>query len=140
VVAAGLAFRLGAWPCARGVFVVDLVGVLAGHASVAQLSERLEAGKRVVATGAGGSVVSLTAAAVARTTGRPVVLVLAHVDDADEALDELTSAGAAVLRLPALEALPGESHASLELLAERLSVVKAVVGLGGVGSREQIAG
>src|SRR5262249_13589714 len=91
-----------------------------------ELSSALEERKRVVATGAGGSLVSLVSAAVGRGTGRAVVLVLAHVDDADEALDELTSAGAAVLRLPALEALPGESHASLELLAERLAVVKTV--------------
>ena len=109
---------------------VDLVGLLASDASVSRLAERLGAGKRVVATGASGSLISLIAGAVARSTGRPVVLVLAHVDDADEALDELTSAGAPVLRLPALEALPGETHASLELLAERLSVVRAVATLG----------
>jgi transcription-repair coupling factor (superfamily II helicase) len=108
---------------------IDLVGLLANHPAVAELSDRLGQRRRVVATGAGGSVISLAAAAVARDTRRPVVLVLAHVDDADEALDELTSAGAPALRLPALEALPGESHASLELLAERLGVVKAVQGL-----------
>ena len=50
-------------------------------------------------------------------------------DDADEALDELTSAGVRALRLPALESLPGETNVSLELFAERLSVLRAVIEL-----------
>jgi transcription-repair coupling factor (superfamily II helicase) len=105
---------------------VDLVSLIADEPVFGALASNLESRKRVVATGVAGSVISLTAAAIARLTKRPAILVLAHVDDADETLDELTSAGAPVLRLPALEALPGESHASLELLAERLGVVKAV--------------
>ncbi len=100
----------------------DLVSLIADDPALGALARHLEGRKRVVATGAAGSVVSLAAAAIARHTKRPVVLVLAHADDADEALDELTNAGAPVLRLPALEALPGESHASLELMAERLGV------------------
>jgi transcription-repair coupling factor (superfamily II helicase) len=107
----------------------DLVGLIQRDASVVQLARALEGRRRVVATGAVGSVVGLTAGAVLRATGRSVVLVLAHVDDADEAMDELLGAGVAALRLPAMESLPGESNVSLELFAERLSVIKAVAEL-----------
>jgi transcription-repair coupling factor (superfamily II helicase) len=66
------------------------------------------------------------AGAVAAITGRPVVLVVAHLDDADEALDELAAAGREVIRLPGLEMLPGESQVSVELFAERLAAVRAM--------------
>ncbi|HYE63659.1 MAG TPA: transcription-repair coupling factor [Phycisphaerales bacterium] len=108
---------------------IDLVGLIASDPSVRGLCAQLESRRRVVATGASGAVVALTAGAVMRTTGRSVVLVLAHVDDADEALDELTGAGVRALRLPAMETLPGETNISLELFAERLSVVKSVLDL-----------
>ena len=107
----------------------DLVGLIQRDDAVGQLARALEGRRRVVATGAVGSVVGLTAGAVLRATGRSVVLVLAHVDDADEALDELLGAGVRALRLPAMESLPGESNVSLELFAERLSVIKAVAEL-----------
>ncbi len=110
---------------------IDLVGLVADHPAVAQLASALEGRRRVVATGASGSALALTAGAVLRRTGRSVVLVLAHVDDADEAMDELMGAGVATVRLPALESLPGESNASLELFGERLSVVKSVLEMKG---------
>jgi len=102
----------------------DLVQILADHPAAAALAAALDAGRRVVATGVVGSSLSLTAAAVVRRTGRHAVLLVAHADDADEALDELTACGVAALRLPAIEALPGESNVSLELFAERLSAVR----------------
>jgi len=108
--------------------------MLAPHPRLQQLVAALGAGKRVVATGVMGSAVSLVAGALQRSLSRSVVLVTAHIDDADEALDELSSAGCRVLRLPALEALPGEGSVSLDLFAERLAVVKAAVTVGPTGA------
>jgi transcription-repair coupling factor (superfamily II helicase) len=104
----------------------NLVGLIQHDPAILRLADLLSQRRRVVATGALGSIVALTAGAVLRATNRPVVLVLAHVDDADEALDELSGAGVPALRLPALETLPGESNVSMELFAERLSTVRAV--------------
>ncbi len=58
-----------------------------------------------------------------------MVLVVAHIDDADEALDELSGAAAPVIRLPAIETLPGETGISVELFAERLGAIRAAVSL-----------
>src|SRR5690606_36507730 len=63
-----------------------------------------------------------------------LILVVAHLDEADETVDELAAAGLEVLRLPALEALPGESGVSAALLAERLHVVRRVLALGEAGA------
>jgi transcription-repair coupling factor (superfamily II helicase) len=83
----------------------------------------------VLAEGAWGSSTTLVAGAIAARTQRPVLLVVAHLDDADDALGDLElfpAAGHAISaqRFGALEVLPGESSVSLELLAERLAVVE----------------
>ncbi len=106
---------------------MDLIGYIAADESVSQMVEAVGKGARIVARGSQGSSTSFVAAAVARRTKRPVVLVVAHLDEADETVDELTSAGVEALRLPALEALPGESSVSAELLAERLHIVRRVL-------------
>ena len=84
-----------------------------------------------MAAGGQGSSTSLLAGVVAVRMQRPVLLVVAHLDDADEALEDLAILPAAGHRLDArrfgaLEVLPGESSVSLELLAERLAVVRAI--------------
>ena len=103
--------------------------VLRTHPAVAALASALASRRRVVATGAGGSSTHLLAAALALHTARPVVLIVAHLDDADEALDEISALGVPALRLPALETLPGESNVNLDLLAERLAVQQAAAAL-----------
>jgi transcription-repair coupling factor (superfamily II helicase) len=113
---------------------VDLIDTIARAAPVAAIAEAAAAGRHIVATGAIGSSTSLTAAAVARSTGRPVVLVVAHLDESDEILDELASAGAAAVRLAGLEVLPGETNVSVELFAERLAAVRAVIALSGAAA------
>ncbi len=105
--------------------------------AVRALAAALDAGGHAVATGVAGSSTSFVAAAAARITDRPVLLVVAHIDDADEALDEVTAAGVPALRLPALEVLPGETNVSPDLFAERLSVVRQALlerGVRGQGS------
>ncbi len=101
-----------------------------------ELAQACAMGRRVAASGLAGSSGTLTAAGLARLTGRHVACVVAHIDDADEMLDELTSLGAPVLRLAALEVLPGESAVSVEQLGERLGVVRSVLAL----AQEPVAG
>ena len=83
----------------------------------------LAAGRAAAAVGSAGSSTHLAAAALAKRTRSLVLLVVAHLDSADEAVDELTALGLPAARLPALEVLPGESRVSLDLFAERLSII-----------------
>jgi transcription-repair coupling factor (superfamily II helicase) len=106
---------------------VDLIRFLASEASVKEAARLALAGPRVLVRGSQGSSSSFFAAATAHLSGRAVVLVVAHLDEADEALDELTAAGVDAVRLPALEVLPGETGVSLELFAERLGVVRRML-------------
>jgi transcription-repair coupling factor (superfamily II helicase) len=108
---------------------LDLLATIAATPQVGQIAQSLAAGRHVVGTGAIGSTTSLLAAALAGVAKRPVMLVVAHLDDADEAEDELSAAGVQVIHLPGLEVLPGESGVSVELFAERLAAVRAVAGL-----------
>ncbi|MEM7756055.1 MAG: DEAD/DEAH box helicase [Planctomycetota bacterium] len=94
---------------------------IADHPAVQTLAEALRARRRAVATGAAGSSTTLVAGALARTLGHPVLLVTGHIDEADEAEDELTALGVPTIHLPALEVLPGESGVSPELAARRLA-------------------
>ncbi|MGH7130674.1 MAG: transcription-repair coupling factor [Phycisphaerales bacterium] len=107
---------------------MDLLQLIASDPAVDRLAEVALRARRAVARGSHGSSTHLLAGALARLTGRPVLLMVAHVDDADEAADELVAAGVETLHFPALEALPSESTAGLDLLAERLSTVQAVSG------------
>jgi transcription-repair coupling factor (superfamily II helicase) len=105
---------------------------LIGSAPVAALVEGLRASNHVQAHGSRGSSAALTAGALSIKLGRLVVLVVAHLDEAYDALDDLqlfTDADQPLdaCRFGALEVLPGESNVSLELLAERLAVVGRLV-------------
>jgi transcription-repair coupling factor (superfamily II helicase) len=84
----------------------------------------VKVGEVMVAEGVWGSSAHLAAGAVAKRSGKPVLLVVAHLDDADEAAADLALyEGLGVTTLAALEVMPGETNVSLEQLAERLSVV-----------------
>ncbi len=108
---------------------MDLLGVIENDPTAGDLCAHLAAGRRVVAVGAQGSSTNLLAAAVAKKTGRPVVLLVAHLDDADECEAELTGLGRGVLRLPALEVLPGETDVAIDLFAQRLAVVRRLASM-----------
>ena len=98
-------------------------------APVRSLSIHLNDGLRCVVEGSVGSSTVFLAAAVARLTARPVVLVMAHLDEAESAIDELAFLDTPAFRLPALEVLPGESTAAADLLAERIAAVRRAVGI-----------
>jgi transcription-repair coupling factor (superfamily II helicase) len=92
--------------------------------AVGRLVEMIEAGGTVCARGIMGSSAMAVAAALRMRMARPILLVTAHLDDADEAADELEAIGLEAARFPAMETLPGETSASLELLSERLTLVR----------------
>lgn len=97
-----------------------------------ELSSALAMSPSVAAQGSSGSSTTLLTGALAVKLDRPLLLVVAHLDDADDALEDLKLFDAAghpldALRLPALEVVPGESSVSLELLAERLALVQRLV-------------
>ncbi|MEM9066251.1 MAG: transcription-repair coupling factor [Planctomycetota bacterium] len=101
------------------------LGEVARSGAVRTLADRLAKGERSVARGLAGSSGSALASSVARELLRPVVLILAHLDDADEAVEELESAGVSAVRLSA----PDPTGSNPELLAERLASARAVVDL-----------
>ncbi len=102
----------------------DLTSLLASDPTIRMVAAALVDRRRVVAKGSAGSAAHLLAGTIAATTGRPVILVAAHLDEADEATDELIASGLNAICFPALEALPGESAAALDLFAERLAVLR----------------
>ncbi|HZW05606.1 MAG TPA: transcription-repair coupling factor [Phycisphaerales bacterium] len=105
---------------------MDLIGLVARDPVIGRIAERALRARRAAVLGAAGSSPSFFAAALARIASRPVALIFAHGDEADEAFDELCSAGVTAAHLPALETLPGESSVSLDALAERLSTVRTL--------------
>jgi transcription-repair coupling factor (superfamily II helicase) len=97
--------------------------------SIVELAEHARAGRRVLAQGSQGSSASFVAGALSVRLRRPVVLVVAHLDDADESVEELAAAGVDAVRFPALELMPGETGVSVELFGERLGVVRRALAL-----------
>lgn len=94
---------------------------------------RADTARRVVVKGSQGSTAPLFASAISYKLSRPVLLVVAHLDDADDALDDLElvaqwmnarTVSWGTRRFGAMEVLPGESTINVELLAERLAVVE----------------
>ncbi len=95
--------------------------------AVTSLSTACSDGGVIGAQGSSGSSTSLLLGSLALGGGRPLLLVVAHVDEADVVVDELASFGVQARRFCAIEALPGESSLSMDLLADRLSLVQRVV-------------
>lgn len=110
---------------------MNLVQQLAAEPAISRIAELLERpkGARIVARGSHGSSSAFVAAAIASRTKRPLLYIVAHLDETDETIDELTSFGVQAVRCPALEVLPGESSVSLELFAERLGVVRELLAM-----------
>jgi transcription-repair coupling factor (superfamily II helicase) len=92
---------------------------------MAEMVDRLRAARHVSVTGQWGSAALVLAALVQEAMGRPVVVITAHLDEADDAADMLNffSGGRPVHLYPAFEVLPGESNVSHELSAQRLDLL-----------------
>ena len=85
------------------------------------LTELTTTAQRIVANGSRGSSTNFLAAALALHTNRPTLLVVAHLDEADDAMDDFElfqnqGYNLSAQRFGALEVLPGESNVSIELL------------------------
>jgi len=100
-------------------------------AHIRALVEAVDRSGEAKAQGSRGSSTAILAGALAVQARRPVLLVVAHLDEADDAVDDLSlfeEAGYPLeaKRFGALQVMPGESGVSLELLAERLAVVESL--------------
>ncbi|MEQ9095849.1 MAG: transcription-repair coupling factor [Phycisphaerales bacterium] len=102
--------------------------LLADLGGLDELAHALSGKGRPRARGAIGASPSFTAAALCDRLRRPVVLVHAHVEDAQHAADELEGLGLEVVELPAIEA--GPDGVSARALAGRVAAVRRVRELG----------
>ncbi|MCC7145294.1 MAG: hypothetical protein IT443_02490, partial [Phycisphaeraceae bacterium] len=148
--------QLIASPAVRDLCASLAPGIAPGRADSLSLSEGEGKGEGVgpgvssivpslTAEGSFGSSPNLLAGAIAARLGCPVLLVVAHLDDADDAVGDLELFDAAGFKLNprrfgALEVLPGESSVSLELLAERLAVVEALTNPKNMGATQHFRG
>ncbi|MFO0831195.1 MAG: transcription-repair coupling factor [Phycisphaerales bacterium] len=115
-----------------GTPIFDAIEFFVRQPAVQDLSRALLAGKRIVATGSVGSSTALACGALAKQLDRPVVLVTAHLDDADEAGEELAGTpGLRVVRLPAVESLTTDTGLATDTLAHRLRVARLLPSLKG---------
>ena len=97
---------------------------LGADPAVRRLLDLVAEGGEVSARGAAGSSTSVLAAAIARRAPGPVVLVVPHLDDADDAVDELLDIGVDAVAFPALEVMPGERAPAVDLVAARLGLLR----------------
>lgn len=100
-----------------------LTSILADSAFKA-LASGLEAGHRSIATGSVGASISMIGSALRDRLGRPVLIVCAHVDEAEDIRAEIDAIYPDRCEVfPALELSPGESSVSAELFAQRASMI-----------------
>ena len=84
------------------------------------LAERVRPGVHLTLRGAAGSSTTVLAGLLHRRLALPVLLVVAHLDEAADAAEELQDLSVPVRVLPALEAAPGDSAGGLETALARL--------------------
>jgi len=102
-----------------------------------QAAERLAPGGVVQVSGVWGSAGPLAAAAVGRISGRPVLLITAHLDDADDAADDIeVFTGSPAEQFPAWEVDVGTEHINEEVASERIRVCNTLQMEFGVRSSE----
>jgi len=95
---------------------------------VQELARRVACGGVVTAEGLWGSSAPLLAALVAQRSRRPLLLVTAHAEDADDYRDDIeTLLGRPPELLPQLDSLPGEAFDADELASERLRLCMRLV-------------
>jgi len=101
---------------------------LGNDKSIFELSQRLDAtGGVVKVAGTWGSFARLLTAHLSKQLSRPIIYVCPHIDDADNAVDDLQTFGADdVQLLPAWEGEEEIADATDEIRADRLKVVARV--------------
>ncbi|MEK6644953.1 MAG: transcription-repair coupling factor [Planctomycetota bacterium] len=100
---------------------VQVSDVILTDPTVSDLADRLGAAATpLAATGLWGSSAPILAGLLAKKLNRPLLLLAAHSDQADEAIDDIeTIVGQAPDLLPAWETLPGEGAGAADVGAER---------------------
>ncbi len=114
---------------------------MAGSDAVTEICRCLSEHRHAAATGQWGSCALVLAAIVQEKLRRPMLIIAAHLDEADDAVDQIQffRPGLAKDRVrlyPAFEVLPGESNISHELAAQRLELL---VDLQGSSNRSEPA-
>ncbi len=101
---------------------MDVFEAIRKDARVEELTRLLQAGDTpVAAEGLWGSSAPILAGIIAQRLGRPLLIITAHSDEADDLRDDVeTATGTAPELLPQLDALPQEVTVPDELAAERL--------------------
>ena len=99
---------------------IDPVALVREAEGVRALIESIASSRRVTGQNAIGSAAAAIAVAALRDVERPMLLVCAHLDEADDLAAEIDWLGETPLVLPALEAVPGESTVAMDLFAERV--------------------
>ncbi|MCH2139140.1 MAG: transcription-repair coupling factor [Phycisphaerales bacterium] len=96
---------------------------------VATIGSAFDRGGLTALSGRWGSSTLALSSLVFESAASDVVhlFVTAHIDDADQACAVLDDCGLNVHRFPALEVLPGESDARMDLRSERLRCIRALV-------------
>ncbi len=103
----------------------DFVHDISSSPVAQEIARRLSGREHVTATGQWGSCALVLAAAVGHRLRCPILVVMAHLDEADGAVDQLQffRPEASTELFPAWEVLPGESNLSQELAAQRLKLL-----------------
>jgi transcription-repair coupling factor (superfamily II helicase) len=93
--------------------------------ALAALAEKVRTGGHHTLRGAAGSSTTVLAGALLQKLRMPVVLVVAHLDEAADAVEELLDLGVAACALPAMETAATDSAGGLETALERLRATDA---------------
>ena len=108
---------------------MDAFDVIRADVRVGELADHLADAKGpVTAAGLWGSCAPILAGILGERLQRPLLLVTAHAEEAENCVDDLSAAcGSDPDQLPQLEALPGEGSADDELAAERLRLCVGLI-------------
>jgi transcription-repair coupling factor (superfamily II helicase) len=110
---------------ARATSLLDFLTPLRNAQAVGDLCAKISACRHAVTVGHWGSAGLALAAITQQQLRRPMIVVVGHLDEADDAVDmlEYFVPGARAVLYPAYEVLPGESNISYELAVQRLDLL-----------------
>src|SRR5258706_10950149 len=108
---------------------VQVSDVILGDPPVQALCAKLTGGKTpIAASGLWGSSAPILAGLIANKLDQPLLYVVAHGDQADDAVDDMeTILGTTPTLFPAWETLPGEGAGASEISAERARLCAALI-------------
>jgi len=99
---------------------MEWFGRILSSPALLALAEKVRPGGHHASRAVQGSAVGVLAGALLRLGERPVLLVVAHLDEAADAVEELRDLGVEARIFPAMEAAAADSAGGLETALERL--------------------